>query len=77
MVSMIEIDFRLDVFSDSLDVVTRNCGEEVFGFFDIDLLAPFADVDGVEATSYSLTARVLFDEPVCYQMSAKNKKLWQ
>ena len=62
VVSMVEIDFSFDEFSNSFDVVAGDRSEELFSFLDVDLLAPLADVDGVETTGHSLTAGVFFDE---------------
>jgi hypothetical protein len=38
--------------------------KELLCRFKIDLFAPFADVDGVEAPRDGLTTRVFFDESV-------------
>ena len=50
MVSLVQIDSSfLQDFLDSSPIVRCDGGEELLGGFDIHLLAPLADVDGVEA----------------------------
>ena len=48
---------------DKIEVLGSDCSEESFSLLDINLLAPFAYVNGVEASRNALTTWVLLDEP--------------
>ena len=48
---------------DKIEVLGSDSSEESFSLLDINLVAPFAYVNGVEASRNTLSAWVLLDEP--------------
>jgi len=63
MVAMVQVDSVGDELFDCLEVVLGNSSEKLLGLLDVDLLAPLANIDGVEASSHRLPTRILLNEP--------------
>ena len=65
MVSTIDVCRTvLEHLLDEGAVVRGDGGEKCLGFTDVDLFAPFADVDRLETSCQGLTTRIVLDEAV-------------
>ena len=64
MIPAVDLRTEFEHALHGMSVVRRNRGEEFLGRPDICLLAPFTDVDWVEAARDALTPRVFLDEPI-------------
>jgi hypothetical protein len=63
MVPLIDLDAIPEQRSESRPIFSSNRVEQSLGVTNVDKLAPFTKVDGIEASRDALTTWVLLDEP--------------